>query len=159
MVHKSEPLVIVVLVFSLCNALIMCVLACMSQWAITKNVSLSNHAFFVIKSLSQWKTPTKILDLWSNVSDQIFFWEALSFSPLFNFHLLLDRVVSAKLPVLPNLKLFSHLVLGKSLTVLKSLKHSQTSLSGIVFKSWFWEKFYLIESHLMQFDYGLYCYR
>merc|ERR1739838_390680 len=37
MVHKSEPLVIVVLVFSLCNALIMCVLACMSQWAITKN--------------------------------------------------------------------------------------------------------------------------
>merc|ERR1712176_1664294 len=36
-VHKSEPLVIVVLVFSLANALDMCVLACMSQWAITKN--------------------------------------------------------------------------------------------------------------------------
>ena len=39
MLHKSDPLVIVVLVFSLANALIMCVLACMSQWALTKAVS------------------------------------------------------------------------------------------------------------------------
>lgn len=43
MAHKQSALVIVVLVFSLANALIMCVLSCMSQWAISKQDMKNNN--------------------------------------------------------------------------------------------------------------------